>query len=406
MRLKWIIPVLSLLVAALLSSCQEASEPQILPTLADLNQIATENAATAVADIIPTAARRDTLPPTWTPEPTESPILEEAAPSPTPESLPLINGRIYYLINNDAIVVLDPNTTYEELLSIPQLGQHISDLSISPDGHWLAYVAPGSGSAREVFITNTTGTEAYQVSQLGFSEVSQPTWSPNGNAIAFIAAQAPGSPQGIYVINTSTQGQTQVTQQTGNNITSLAWNETGERLYFNNEIIQAVDVSTGVVSVELTAATGFGPDYSLSHSPTENYLYYLKTNRNFSTGITSGTLTGLIFSGYAEAPTELKSNLEQLDTLRYSQDGRNLLMSNSHSVFVQDNQLLSIETLYSDSRIPPQPAISPDSEWVAFTDLDAQNIAQIFLIPNGEGAIRQLTFHQEGVISNLVWGTN
>lgn len=403
MRLKWIIPVLSLLTAASLSSCQESSPPQVLPTLADLNTIATENAATAIAAIVPTAAHRDTLPPTWTPLPLETPI-EEALSTPTPEGLNAINGRIYYLINNDAIVMLDPNTGYEELLSIPHLGQHISDLSVSSDGGWLAYVAPGAGSAREVFITNNTGTETHQVSQLGFSEVSLPTWSPDGSTIAFVAAQGPGSPPAIYYISAGTSGQTQLTQRPGATITSLAWNETGERLYFNSEIIQAVDMLTGMVSIELTAPTGFGPDHSLSHSPTENYLYYLKTAHNFTAGITSGSLSGLIFTSYAEAPTELKTNLAELDTLRHSQDGRTLLMSNRNSIMAQNNQTLSIETLYTDTRIPPQPAISPDAEWVVFTDLDMQNIQQIYLIPNGEGPLRQLTFHNEGSISNLIWG--
>jgi Tol biopolymer transport system component len=410
MRLKQILPILILVLAALLSACQNDAEPQVLPTLVDLNALATENAATAQAGqaaIVPTAAQRDTLPPTWTPSPIPEPTAQEAFPSPTPEAaLSSVPGRIYYLINNDAIVMLDPNSGYEELLSIPQLGQDLSSLMLSPDGQWLAYIAPGSGSAQEIFITHTRNGETHQLSELGFSQIALPTWSHDSQSVAFIAAQGDGSPLGIYRAVMGTRGQTLLTQQPGAAITSLAWNETNERIYFNNEIIQAVDVATGIVSIELTAPTGFGPDHSLSHSPRDNYLYYLKTARNFNTNITSGTLSGLIFTSYGETPAELKTNLAELTTLRHSLDGEWLLMGGANNILIQNNLMMSVETLLTGGRMAPQPALSPDAAWVAFTDLDAQGIPQIFMLPNGEGGIRQLTFHQEGQISDLQWGLN
>lgn len=397
MTRRWLTAFATLLLAA----CQTTADPAALPTVLDLDAISTDNAATAMAIASPT---RRPLPPTFTPSPTFTAVPTDPGvlPSPTPEGFRAA-GTIYYIFNGDAIVELAADGSFEDLLPIPHIGQPITGLSASLDADLLAYIAPGAGSARELYVTDRSGSSPRQVSNLGFSEMQRPVWTTDGSRLAFITAQAPGAPMSIYMVTTDGIEQQPVIQLPSTSLRDLSWGPEDSWLFFSDNQIFAVDVFTGELFPALTQLTGFGPDFSPVHSPTQPELYYLKTRQDLETGLRGGVLSHIVTSDFPEFDIERPGAALYVDELEYSPDGAYLLAAGRRGVWVQTQAMQTATQVASDLGVHPQPTFSPDSEMVAYVDTDALGIAQIFVVNRRGGEPTQITFHQEGSITDLVW---
>lgn len=384
-----------------LVGCQTASEEMVLPTVADLNMLATDDAATAAALASPT---RQPLPPTFTPSPLPSATATNPAdvPTATPEGFRAA-GTIYSIFNDNAIVELAADGTFEDLLPIPHIGQAISGLALSPDDTRLAYVAPGAGSARELYVTDRKGTSTRQVSQLGFGIMQRPVWSFDGTTLAIIAAQGPEAPRGIYLVNADGSGQRPLVQLPSLELRDLAWSADGSWIFFSNQTLFAVNVQTGALTESLTEFTGYGPDFSPVYSPSEPELYYLKTHVNRDTGQQGGLISFLLTSALPEVSDERDGAKLYVDSLAYSRSGDYLLIAGSEGIWVQDQTSLTAPKILQGLPVPPRPTLSPDAEQVAFVGLDGLGVEQIFTIDRRGGSPTQLTFHQEGTIRDLQW---
>lgn len=388
----------------LTAACTPTADNVALPTLADFNAAVTvEPETTAEVTSAPASTRE--LPPTWTPSPPPTVPPTDAADVPTAAPAnyrPL--GTLYYIFNNDAIVELAADGSFEELLPIPHIGQNITGLALSPDQTELVYVAPGAGSAREIYATDRTGSSTRQVTQLGFAQVAPPVWNPDGTTLAFLAAQGDEFPFGIYSIRRDGAGQRSVTPFTGLQLSDLVWSNTGEKLFFAYDgAVHGLNVAAGEVTPPLTVPTGFGPDHALAHSPTTNRIYYLKAQRDMNTGETGGILA-FFDSARNEIPaSELRSAQVFYDSLRFSTDGDYLLLTRNGDITVQNQTFGSSILLVSGGQVDPRPVMSPDSAMVAFVDHDANGVEQIFTVSRQGGPPTQITFHQEGTINNLTW---
>lgn len=391
--------IIGLIIA--LAGCQPSSDSLVLPTVADINMMATDEAATAMAIASPT---RQPLPPTFTPSPPPSATPTDAAsvPTATPEGF-RANGTIYYIFNGNSIVELAADRSFEDLLPIPHVGQEITGLALSPDDTRLAYIAPGAGSAREIYVTDRKGTNTRQVSQLGFSEIQTPVWKPDSNTLAFIAAQGPEAPRGIYIVNADGSGHRLVLQLPTLEMRDLAWSLDGNWLFYSSETIFAVNVTTGEPTETLTQLTGYGPDVAAVHNPVKPELYYLKGGYDRRTGQSGGVLASFDTSAMPDVPFEREGAPLYVDYLEFSRNGNYLLISGSEGVWVQDQTSLVSPKIVQGTQIPPQPTFNPDGEQVAYINLDVLGVPQIFLIARQGGDAAQITFHQEGMISDLVW---
>lgn len=394
-----VIFVLVLCLLALTACQPEAIEPT--PTLFDPNTAATESAATAAAVASPTPRA---LPPTWTPspQPTITPTDIDQAPTITPAGFSAA-GTIYYIFNGDAIVRLVADGSFEELIPIPHIGMGLSDLNMSPDSLSLAYVAPGSGSAREIYITDRAGNNTRQISRLGFARVESLAWRPDSGSLAFLASQAPDTPLDIYIVSADGTGQRPLTQLTSRNLRDLAWNRTGDRLFFSNDAIYALDLATGAISQPLTSLTGFGADFGLVHSPTADQLYYFKPFRDFNTTETFNILSHISTTSVTEIQREVPGMKLPANYLSFSPDGKFLLVATSDAIWVQNQDFNTAVQVLSGGSISPVPVFSPTGEQVAYINHDAAGIPQLFIVSRQGGQSRQITFHQEGSISDLVW---
>lgn len=386
---------------AVLVGCQPSSDTLVLPTVADMNMLATNESATAMAIASPT---REPLPPTFTPSPLPSatPTDPASVPTPTPEGF-RANGTIYYIFNGNSIVELAADGSFEDLLPIPHIGQEITGLSLSPDDTRLAYIAPGAGSAREIYVTDRKGTNTKQVSQLGFSEIQPPVWKPDSSALAFIAAQGPESPRGIYVVNGDGSGLRPVLQLPTLEMRDLAWSLDGNWLFYSNQTLFAVNVGSGAPTDTLTQLSGYGPDIVPVHNPVKPELYYLKGGYDRDTGQKGGVLASFDTSAMPNVAFERKGAPLYVDQLEFSRDGAFILIGGSEGIWVQDQTSMISPKILQGSPVPPRPTFSPDAGQVAYVNLDGLGVPQIYVIGRQGGDITQLTFHQEGTISDLKW---
>jgi WD40 repeat protein len=322
----------------------------------------------------------------------------------TPEGF-RADGTLYYIFDGDAIVELAADGTFEDLLPLPHIGQAISDLVLSPDNQLLAYIAPGAGSAREIYVTDRAGQNTRPVTSLGFSELQRPVWYPDGQSLAFIASQSPEAPDGIYHARINDGGQALVVQLPTTELRDLAWNLDGSRLFFSDGTIFAYDLATQQLSASLGILSGFGPDFGLVQSPTEPILYYFKPGSNFGTGERGGVLNSIDSGGELSDVFERPGAALYADVMAYSPSGEFLVISRDEGVWVQTQDLQTASKILQDLPVAPQPVFSPDDERLAYVGLDAQGVQQIFVIDRRGGDSTQLTFHQDGTVSAIVWAS-
>ncbi|MFW5708729.1 MAG: TolB family protein [Chloroflexota bacterium] len=404
---------LMLLVAA---ACGSSDEGEVLPTrfASDQGQVTTADAdATDAPTNTPTPiSGRPTLPPTYTPTPQPTETQQPEADVAAPISVRMPQGTIYFIYNGDSIIALDPQTGQQELIVTFGVDRPVHDLNLSPDGQLLAFVAPGSGSANEVWISNRDGTYLQQISCLGLPEVQLPTWHPDSERVAFFAGPASGGPLDIYETswvgsNNCPEGnnQRQLLTAASTLLGGLAYDPEGTRLFFSNDAVFALDLNTSATTGPLTRTLGAGSDFALDFPPSgEPLLTYLRdriTAENLPNG---GELIALDVSNLAAVESQFE---QRVFTTRYDwrSDSGALLMSSEDSVVVLDRQTQIGEALILGTSLRPQAVFGPAGDYAAFVNGTAENpaIPQVFIADLQEGISTQVTTITEGTVDDLSW---
>lgn len=400
------LPVLILLLAA----CQPADE--VLPTVVNLDDLATQTALEATANA-PTAtptSRVPTLPPTFTPtiEPTAT---ETATPELTvPASAVGGAGTIVYLYNGDSIVAIAPDGSYSELIVTFGVGRTIQDLSLAPDGQRFAYVAPGSGSAREVYISNADATITQQISCLGYADTRRPVWSTDGQQIAFFSAPAPLAVGNLYRANVVGRCPSENAQGVFLPVDSpaardYAWNRAGDLFFYSvgdDFTIYVLNLETEEVS-RLSLPTGFGADFSLAQNPVSDRLAYITTMRSRD-GRTGGGVIFVPDSSIAPAqPFSGSATFLDATRLSWSVDGSMLLISATDNLYLADVSFNMRPLFGTPLAFPPVAAINPDGERVAYVQPDERGVDQIYILDVRTRQSQQLSAHPEGRVTEILW---
>ncbi|MFW5772959.1 MAG: TolB family protein [Phototrophicaceae bacterium] len=414
-------PVLLISLLVLLSACAQSTP--VVPTRVILEPTVDVNAARSTALAAAAATRTQaalppthggpTLPPSWTP--TDPPVASDtpAAPPTLPPPVDeLLIGWLYYIYNADSIARVRADGTGSELIVTFGVDRSISDLTAAPDGSLLAFVAPGNGSAREVWVTSPDGSYLQQISCLGFSEVLAPAWSADSSQLAFIAAPAPGAARTLHVAgvagsNICPQGnnQRQITATTGSTLSEVVWSADGERLFFSDTTLFSTGLD-GSVSSPLTLTLGFGPDRALSIQPGQStqltYLAIVQGSRPTARQIDVSTALA------QGQPRPEFRDLPVRDTqaLAWSADGRYLVYVREDEVMLYDTGPRSTRTLVEGLTAPQEALFAPYSTvLVAYTAQDPDNpgIPQVYVFNRRSGAVSQVTAHTEGTVADVLW---
>jgi Tol biopolymer transport system component len=405
--------IIFILLALILVACggddgENVQPLEELPTMADINAVATENAVTP----LPTRPG-PTLPPafTHTPAPTEP----SATPTIMPTDLPAgfnTSGTIFYIFNGDSIVALNGDGSFEELIVTFGVDKRIEDLTLSPDGQLLAFVASGAGSGREVYISNRDGTYIQQVSCVGYEVVRLPTWSPDGETIAFVGAQSPNLRLNIYAANwvgsdTCPNGNNQrrVLSIESSRIDGLVFSPDGEKLFFSNPETYAFNLTSGQTSIALTTVIRPEGDYQYAFNPNgSNVLAYAKSDGNLATARRDGIAVVADVSSTNAVVSPITESFGGIQHIAWSHDGAHLLVSTIDGIAayrISDKTSTSIHV----TNLPPQAIYNPADNTIAYVDSDPVNpsIPQIYFITASGDDSRRVTFHEEGTISDMVW---
>ncbi|MDX1992069.1 MAG: hypothetical protein SF029_06755 [bacterium] len=395
-----------------LVGCDGSGAAPAVPTRVSVETVGT---AEATPDATSTAIVRGiiTLPPSWTPVPTST-IGPTATPAPLPTATAVPSlGTIYYIYAGDSIAAVDVATRDSRLIVTFGVGQPITDLSLSPDGLLLAYVAPGNGSAREVYVSSLDGTYRQQVSCLGFAEVRGAAWSADSQRLAWFAGQSPDSPVDLFTAviagsNTCPTGnnQREVLSLDSTLAREVVWSPDGTRLFFSDGVVYSVDVATGQRSPALTEVSGLGSDFNLRFRPGQpTMLTILRADLDFETGASGGRVVELDVSNPSELLAERSLPGALIHRVEWSGDGRYLLISEDAVVNFYDSEQQRILTLVTGQQTFARAIFSPDAQQMAYIGLDPANPAQeqIFVVDLSSGESRQITALSEGSIGSVVW---
>lgn len=412
-NLKYLIYLI--VVTALLVGCQPAAD-EPLPTQIDLNatnqalnvsQTETAAAPTATSSI-------PTLPPTFTPTvdvpPTETPIPTlDPNISPTPVGFRK-DGTLYYIYNGDSIARVFPDGTLNEIIVTFGIDQPITDLTASPNGELLAFVAPSSGSAREVWVTNRDGSYLQQVSCLGFGEARSPAFAPDSNRIAFFAAPLATDNMRLYVADfagsndcPTGNNQQQLLALEATTTGEIAWNASANMIYYGAKGTHVYDFST-IQTYVLSATAGFGADFGVRYNLGTDQLLYLRLLRDLSTGEQGGAIVLI-----DEADT--RKETYTIDPIRaFAHDVE--WWQNEEAMLYATGTEITYFDFRSNRRIvlqqgleDPQIAIGPRNLNYAYTFVEPNTlVTQISIADKFEaGDMNQVTINPEGTIENLLW---
>jgi dipeptidyl aminopeptidase/acylaminoacyl peptidase len=103
--------------------------------------------------------------------------------------------------------------------------------ALSPDGRRIAFASDRSGS-RQIWVGESDGSGARQVTHLEGVTAFTPRWAPDGRRIAFEGRRGPASR--IYLV--SPDAGTAVALETGGSLHRLpSWSRDGRRVYFGSD---------------------------------------------------------------------------------------------------------------------------------------------------------------------------
>jgi Tol biopolymer transport system component len=281
--------------------------------------------------------------------------------------------------------------------------------SVSPDGTKIVFASDrhlnnGLGgtvysNAFEIYVMNIDGTNVQRLTNNTSDDV-EPTWSPDGTQIAFVAHRD-GDPE-IFRMNADGTGQTRVTNNPVGD-SAPDWSPDGTRIafhgsrgsYLSDVLVINVD---GTDEVQLTNSTAI---YDQCGRYDEEYDCPTGIDGAFPTWSPDGSKIAFEGDGRLWVMDSDGSNQTPLGNFwvsygsepSWSPDGSKIAFSNSGEVVVVNANGTGLTTLTSAPGADNSPEWSPDSAKIAFATMRDDMGDEIYLMNQGGGAVRSLTNH-------------
>lgn len=160
---------------------------------------------------------------------------------------------------------------------------------ISPDGKQIVYVRStidwnADRNRSELVLVNVDGSSS-RVLTHGRNGVDDPQWSPDGNALAFLASPETGKPPQLYVMPMNGGDAVQLTGAKSG-VQSYAWRPSGKQLAFltDDEAPNQKDIDKHLDAVVIT-----DNDYLTREAPQPAHLWLVDASGGRATRLTSGS---------------------------------------------------------------------------------------------------------------------
>jgi hypothetical protein len=227
--------------------------------------------------------------------------------------------------------------------------------------------------------------------------------------LAFLASQTPDGPMDVYVAGVVGSGQCpagnrqrQLTQLASQTLGDLTWSADGDWVFFSDGPVLVVNVDNGETLPPITMPTGFGwtSAWRITRALTSCII---SDDADLGTGKPAAGWRdehGWKWPGHDRNP-----NRELFQRIEWNADGSYLLISVGDGVLLLGKESGISVQVVRGNRFPPQPAISPDGEFVTYINAGLENpaVPQVYVVDRlGESPV-QVTHHGEGTIDDLVW---
>jgi WD40 repeat protein len=234
----------------------------------------------------------------------------------------------------------------------------------SPDGRRIAFVSTRSGNS-EIWVCNSDGSNAVQLTSFGGPFVTTPRWSPDGEKIAFDSNA--GGEFDIYVIGVNGGKVQRMTTHPANN-GNPSWSRDGHWIYFDSARTGEQRVfkipADGGEAIQVTQDGGFAP----LESPDGKFLYYTKAL--YATTLWKVPIEG----GQA---TKILEGLSSYISLAIVNGGVYFVPlqkpSSIHFLSFTTNQIRPVSSLEKPIEVSEEGgglAVSPDGRWILCTQFD------------------------------------
>ena len=148
----------------------------------------------------------------------------------------------------------------------------------SPDGRRLAFTSTRSG-VEEIWVSNTDGSRAAQVTTMGGPLCANPRWSPDGTTILFNSRRE-GSAD-LYLIKPDTGELRRITDDPAEE-NEPRWSRDGRTIYFGSNRTGGHEVwkmpASGGAAIQITRHGGT----TATESPDRRFLYLAKEGKFFT----------------------------------------------------------------------------------------------------------------------------
>ena len=362
-----------------------APQEVALPTAAELPTITPT----------PTAVTPPTLPPTWTPVPTDVP---QATPTLAPTEPAAVDFLVYVADGAIQRALLDGSAV--DALTGPVAAR---DLALAPDNRRVAFVGAGSGSGSEVYVLDLVTGGLQQASSLGFADVVDPSWSADGNWLAFAAGQFLGQEREVYTVHPDGTDQSRRTEQNTIGLSDPVWTPDSRGLLFAAPGLFLLDLASGQAT-PLTIESSFGNDTHPRWRPGTDEIVYIRPMQD-TVGYPGGQLVT-----FTLATASIEQDIPPLVDLyvqdfSFSADGRAMVFTTDFMVNLFDYNSRSARRLRDTTDLLPLAAISPDAGQIAIygPNTSGGTVPQIVVVDETGQDPRVITDVNAAVVTDLLW---
>ena len=271
---------------------------------------------------------------------------------------------------------------------------------MSPDGAHIAFQSHGYG--QEEWVMRSDGTDPVKVASDKSSWVGQPTWSPDGNRIAYIrATEAYNARVGAVEVNEWRNGSAQTFFSDNRLGPSLHWLPDGRLVYVMGDEVDHHGASIWTVSFPQSGKPGEPPKrvtrgvgwiWQLSASHDGKVLTFLREN-----SVSSAYLAALTPDG-TQLLTHRRLTLDENENnpFAWTPDGKAVLFSSDRNgtsaIFRQVTDQPLAERLTTSAEQLKQPRVTPDGSEILYISTpksaSLETPSSLFAMPIGGGTPR------------------
>jgi Tol biopolymer transport system component len=251
---------------------------------------------------------------------------------------------------------------------------------LSPDDKKIAFSSHRSGSP-ELWVCDRNDQNEVKLTSFGGGHTGSLTWSPDGEAIAFVSR--PEGNSDVFIINSSGGEYERLTDDPAQDEHPL-WSNDGHWLYFSSKRtgryeIWKVPVASGK-AIQLTNDGGYWP---LSESEDGKRLYFLKLNPNsiWIANTSDGKESLVVDIPFTNWFNRVAGGLEIIG-FKKGIYGLSFNVKSGATLEFFDYETKKLETIANLGEKPTlTPSVSADGRWLLYTQQD-QYQADITLVEN------------------------